>query len=325
MTRRDYLYLHFSGIISLLVSACKHEPEIKPEPEKPKVPPLKTLEISSIIPDEAIAGENLTVNFKAENIKNVKVELINKKIYALETNIIESTIGFYKFQLPMVFEKDSLFSIKLSGDGLESIKENIKTQDKIPPLKTIEILKIEPQEAIAEDMLGLFFKTENIKTVLIELRNKKGDLLEIRNVESEDGFYLLSLPGKFEPDDLLSIKITGDGVIVTKENIPTFNVLKINTEDYPELKMLGGFQKLSLTKGDIWLKRVATNEMKAFSGQCTHAGCGIDFLKSDNLFYCSCHGSKFSSDGLVLNGPASSPLNQYNCKFVKDGVFELIY
>ncbi len=325
MTRRDYLYLQFSGIISFLVSACKHESEIKPEPENPIAPPFKTLEILSIIPYEAIAGESLTVNFKAKNIKNVKVELINNKVDALETKIIDSTIGFYKFQLPMVLEKDSLFSIKLSGDGLESIKENIKTQYKHPPLKTIEILKIEPQEAIAEGKLGLFFKTENIKTVLIELRNKNGDLLEIRNVASEDGFYLLSMPGKFEADDLLSIKITGDGVIVAKENIPTFNVLKISTEAYPELKLLGGFQKISISKGDIWLKRISTNEMKAFSGQCTHAGCGIDFLKSDNLFYCSCHGSKFSSDGLVLNGPASLPLNQYRCQFIAPEAFKVIH
>jgi Rieske Fe-S protein len=133
------------------------------------------------------------------------------------------------------------------------------------------------------------------------------------------------MPGKFEPDDLLSIKITGDGVIVAKENIPTFNVLKINTEAYPELKLLGGFQKISISKGDIWLKRISTNEMKAFSGQCTHAGCGIDFLKSDNLFYCSCHGSKFSSDGLVLNGPASLPLNQYRCQFIAPEAFKVIH
>lgn len=103
------------------------------------------------------------------------------------------------------------------------------------------------------------------------------------------------------------------------------NKLAIQTSDYIELKLIGGFQKISMPKGEVWLTRVSSNEMKAFSSYCTHAGYGIDYIKPDNIFHCPCHGSKFNTEGKVINGPASSPLNQYNCKFVKDGVFELIY
>ena len=323
MTRREYLYFQFSTAITFLIASCK--PDEKDKPQVISVPEKK-LSLLNIVPDKAIAGSTLEVFWFAENIETLSVlTKIGNANWELVADAIDSKSNSYKIQLPLVFEKDEPFAIKLLGGGLEAIRENIITEYTPPPVKTIEILKIEPEEAIAEEKLKVFFKAENIKTVLIELRSINGDLLEIRNVEAVAGLYELSMSDKFETDDLLSIKISGDAIFAIKEKILTFNVLKINTDDYRELKTNGGFQKLSLTKGDIWLKRVATNEMKAFSGQCTHAGCGIDFLKSDNLFYCSCHGSKFSSDGLVLNGPASSPLNQYNCKFVKDGVFELIY
>ncbi|MFM9944643.1 MAG: ubiquinol-cytochrome c reductase iron-sulfur subunit [Bacteroidia bacterium] len=320
MTRSEYLYLQFSAAITFILAACKPD-------EKPPIiiPPAKKLILLNVVPETAIAGGTLEIFWLAENIGTLSVfTKIGNANWELAQDNIDSKSNSHKIQLPAKFEPGIFLAIKISGESQESIKENIKTENPVLP-KSIEILKIEPEEAIAGETLKVFLKAKNIKTVLIELRNKNTDLLEIRNVGTEVGYYELSMPAQFMIDDRLSIKLSGDSINARKENIPTFNILKINTDDYPELKTLNAIQKISIPKGDVWLKRTSFNEMKAFSGYCTHAGCGIDFLKTENHFYCSCHGSKFDADGVVLVGPASVPLNQYQCINVSAEQFKIIY
>lgn len=51
-------------------------------------------------------------------------------------------------------------------------------------------------------------------------------------------------------------------------------------------------------------------EFKAFSSICTHQGCPVSRVEGDEI-QCVCHGSVFSaSDGSVVNGPATSPLEE---------------
>ena len=51
-------------------------------------------------------------------------------------------------------------------------------------------------------------------------------------------------------------------------------------------------------------------EFKAFSTVCTHQGCPITKLDGDEI-ECGCHGSRFMvTDGSVVNGPATKPLEE---------------
>jgi nitrite reductase/ring-hydroxylating ferredoxin subunit len=52
----------------------------------------------------------------------------------------------------------------------------------------------------------------------------------------------------------------------------------------------------------------AQGQYKAFSAQCTHAGCVLDKIV-EGEGNCPCHGSRFDvTTGKVLRGPASDPL-----------------
>ncbi|MFF2326066.1 MULTISPECIES: Rieske (2Fe-2S) protein [unclassified Streptomyces] len=52
----------------------------------------------------------------------------------------------------------------------------------------------------------------------------------------------------------------------------------------------------------------AKGQYKAFSAQCTHAGCLLDKVE-DNVGNCPCHGSRFdTTTGKAMQGPATAPL-----------------
>jgi glycine/D-amino acid oxidase-like deaminating enzyme/nitrite reductase/ring-hydroxylating ferredoxin subunit len=49
-------------------------------------------------------------------------------------------------------------------------------------------------------------------------------------------------------------------------------------------------------------------ELHLRSAICTHAGCTVHWNGFERCWDCPCHGSQFSVDGQVLNGPATQPL-----------------
>lgn len=59
----------------------------------------------------------------------------------------------------------------------------------------------------------------------------------------------------------------------------------------------------------------------ALSLVCTHLGCTVE-VQADG-FACPCHGSRFSSSGSVIKGPATAPLKFLRVEQTADGIIIL--
>lgn len=79
------------------------------------------------------------------------------------------------------------------------------------------------------------------------------------------------------------------------------------------------WQQLGQTR--FWLKQ-GNNEVEAMWASCTHLGCEVNYEQEQNQWACPCHGSRYSSDGVPIKGPAVNPLHRAKLK-EKDGFYIL--
>lgn len=87
--------------------------------------------------------------------------------------------------------------------------------------------------------------------------------------------------------------------------------------EHPELQQIGAFIVLTINSKEVIVIREDENTFKALSAICTHQGCTISLNQSDQLI-CPCHGSKFSTTGDVIQGPATQPLASYTVTYNAD-------
>jgi cytochrome b6-f complex iron-sulfur subunit len=62
----------------------------------------------------------------------------------------------------------------------------------------------------------------------------------------------------------------------------------------------------------IIVARTTAGNYVAVSQACTHEGVSVQYVSSQDLFYCPSHGAKYSDNGAVISGPTSVALKQYN-------------
>jgi Rieske Fe-S protein len=71
----------------------------------------------------------------------------------------------------------------------------------------------------------------------------------------------------------------------------------------------GGIVKIDGDRCAVY--RDEAGHLRALSAACTHLGCVVGFNDAEQTWECPCHGSRFDTDGEVLQGPALKPLARH--------------
>lgn len=65
---------------------------------------------------------------------------------------------------------------------------------------------------------------------------------------------------------------------------------------------------IRLSGRDVAAYRAEDGSVSAVSARCTHLGCIVGFNAAERTWDCPCHGSRYDTDGGVIEGPATRPL-----------------
>ena len=57
---------------------------------------------------------------------------------------------------------------------------------------------------------------------------------------------------------------------------------------------------------------LAASNIRVVEQTCTHLGCPVAWVSTDNRFECPCHGSQFNRNLSVYHGPAADPLHTHH-------------
>jgi Rieske Fe-S protein len=80
------------------------------------------------------------------------------------------------------------------------------------------------------------------------------------------------------------------------------------------LPLMGVGETVAAFDGDegLAVTRLSENDVVAVSRRCTHQGCTVLLPeRAGATLDCPCHGSRFTIQGVVVNGPAERPLPGY--------------
>lgn len=102
---------------------------------------------------------------------------------------------------------------------------------------------------------------------------------------------------------LLASGCSSDGSdLNTGSGTSSVSGLEVATSDVP----VGG--GLVIESDKVVVTQPAEGEFFVFTAVCTHSNCTVKDVRDEGI-YCGCHGSVFdTSDGSVLDGPATAPL-----------------
>jgi Rieske Fe-S protein len=132
-----------------------------------------------------------------------------------------------------------------------------------------------------------------------------GMLLRDLVLERESPWAELFDPGRLEPKALPAL--VSKGAHDAKRLIGDRLGRAERVETVGELE--AGEGEIVRIEGErLAVSRDADGELRAVSAVCTHLGCIVSWNDAEESWDCPCHGSRFSTAGEVLHGPATTPL-----------------
>jgi cytochrome b6-f complex iron-sulfur subunit len=73
----------------------------------------------------------------------------------------------------------------------------------------------------------------------------------------------------------------------------------------------------------FWLTHTRDGRLFAFDAHCTYRRCIIKWVYANHRFECPCPGSKYTIDGVVIEGPAPRNLDYYPIEKFDDGTIRV--
>jgi menaquinol-cytochrome c reductase iron-sulfur subunit len=117
--------------------------------------------------------------------------------------------------------------------------------------------------------------------------------------------YLLSPLIEQEPEDWRDVGLT--------ENFQVGETVEVAYDDPSPLPWAGQTARTA-----VWLRRTSETDFTAFSVNCTHLGCPVNWRPDAELFLCPCHGGVYYADGTVAGGPPPHPLRHVDVRVTAD-------
>jgi cytochrome b6-f complex iron-sulfur subunit len=71
-------------------------------------------------------------------------------------------------------------------------------------------------------------------------------------------------------------------------------------------------------QGRFYLARLDDGGFLALHRECTHLGCTVPWVATEDRFICPCHASSFDITGEVLSPPAPRPLDIFRVRIEND-------
>ncbi|NOK06382.1 MULTISPECIES: ubiquinol-cytochrome c reductase iron-sulfur subunit [Myxococcus] len=101
--------------------------------------------------------------------------------------------------------------------------------------------------------------------------------------------------------------------------------VEVSLVNHPALEVPGGAAEVRIPQAllDVVVVHTSPGCYTALWRICTHGDCAVDWVPADGVMECPCHGSRFTWEGQVLNGPATRPLAAF--PVVRQGASLFIY
>jgi Rieske Fe-S protein len=97
-------------------------------------------------------------------------------------------------------------------------------------------------------------------------------------------------------------------------------VLRIRITDHAGLSRPGGSARIRPEGGTdlVYVLALDDGTFAAVSPICTHQGCTVEV--AGDFLECPCHGSVFTHEGAVVQGPAEAPLTRFPVERLDGGI-----
>jgi Rieske Fe-S protein len=151
-----------------------------------------------------------------------------------------------------------------------------------------------------------------------------GEFQFMQEVSSSGTIFIDSSTSENEVVYRIAAKTARGALSVRSESSPSARAqLKIPSAEIPPIGTRSlfdaqGNRVTEPTSATVSVERLSENGFLALELTCTHAGCGGMNLIDGN-WVCRCHGSRFDSQGNVVQPPAVLPLLRLRTSFAVNG------